>query len=267
MSLSTVDYADFQRPDADASRSSAPGRPPAQQSPPRAARSKTKTRAKPGLESACISAPNLSTAESRETSKALRVARDLRDSATISNQQNMTREMLKVQLESEKERKYVDQLLLKKERQVAWGRKLSASPFLVDQQAECERIDEEHKVKLAEEARRCKAFEKRKDSIKTEIILRALAEANDLESLREEKRLIAEEERKLKSRMEMEKRNRALKREEQLSAMKESARRRNEQASMKQKQRLALIEAETRRRQQQLLMKMEVKYGEVDGEK
>ena len=46
------------------------------------------------------------------------------------------------------------------------------------------------RVKIEEEARRAKVFEERKQKIKTEIILKALAESNDLEQLRQEKRLI-----------------------------------------------------------------------------
>jgi hypothetical protein len=71
---------------------------------------------------------------------------------------------------------------------VAWGRKLERSPFLVDQVAESERIDEEHRVKLLEEARRMQRFDARKKVIKKEIILRVLAESNAIETLRSEKR-------------------------------------------------------------------------------
>jgi hypothetical protein len=73
---------------------------------------------------------------------------------------------------------------------VAWGRKLERSPFLVDQVAESERIDEEHRVKLLEEARRMQRFDARKKVIKKEIILRVLAESNAIETLRSEKRSV-----------------------------------------------------------------------------
>jgi hypothetical protein len=73
---------------------------------------------------------------------------------------------------------------------VAWGRKLERSPFLVDQVAESERIDEEHRVKLLEEARRMQRFDARKKDIKKEIILRVLAESNAIETLRSEKRCV-----------------------------------------------------------------------------
>jgi len=73
---------------------------------------------------------------------------------------------------------------------VAWGRKLERSPFLVDQVAESERIDEEHRVKLLEEARRMQRFDARKKVIKKEIILRVLAESNAIETLRSEKRCV-----------------------------------------------------------------------------
>ena len=134
----------------------------------------------------------------RETSKALRVARELRRSSQLAENANKERLEYKKQLEDETERKFKQRELRKKEMLLKWSKKLVKSSFLVDQVAESERIDEEHKVKLEEEAKRAKLFEERKERIKTEIILKALAETNDLDQLRHEKRLIIEEERRLK---------------------------------------------------------------------
>jgi hypothetical protein len=91
-------------------------------------------------------------------------------------------------LETDVDRRIVQRYLSRKEMLVAWGRKLERSPFLVDQVAESERIDEEHRVKLLEEARRMQRFDARKKVIKKEIILRVLAESNAIETLRSEKR-------------------------------------------------------------------------------
>ena len=68
-----------------------------------------------------------------------------------------------------------------------------------------ERIDEENKVRLTSQARRSKVFERRKEDAKTAIILRALQEASDLDALRKEKRIIMEEERRLKALLDIEK--------------------------------------------------------------
>ena len=48
---------------------------------------------------------------------------------------------------------------------------------------------------------------KRKEKVKNEIILKALAEASDLDALRAEKRLIAIEEKRLKALLDLEKTN------------------------------------------------------------
>ena len=208
----------------------------------------------------------LTTAEERETAKALRVARDLRQSAAITAKYNGERSELKNQLEDDKERKFKSRELRKKEMLLRWSRKLDRSSFLVDQVAESERIDEEYKVKLEEEARRAKLFEERKQKIKTEIILKALAESNDLEQLRQEKRLIQEEEKRLKVQQGQEKKTAADNKAEQLRQMQEERRRRNEQQFMQQHNRLALQQAEEEKRREAILMKMQMKYGEIPGE-
>jgi hypothetical protein len=209
---------------------------------------------------------NLTTAEERETAKALRVARDLRQSAAITAKYNGERADLKSQLEDDKERKFKSRELRKKEMLLRWSQKLDKSSFLVDQVAESERIDEEYRVKLEEEARRAKLFEERKQKIKTEIILKALAESNDLEQLRQEKRLIQEEEKRLKVQQGQEKKTAADTKAEQMRRMQEERRRRNEQQFMQQRNRLALQQAEEQKRREAILMKMQMKYGEIPGE-
>ena len=65
---------------------------------------------------------------------------------------------------------------------------MQSSPFLVNLVTESQRLDEEHKARLAEEERRQNFIKKRKEKIKTEIILQALTEISDMEKLRLEKR-------------------------------------------------------------------------------
>mmetsp|Transcript_32787 Transcript_32787/g.77269 ORF Transcript_32787/g.77269 Transcript_32787/m.77269 type:complete len:276 (-) Transcript_32787:93-920(-) len=208
----------------------------------------------------------LTTAEERETAKALRVARDLRESAKIINKYNEDRAELKRQLEEDNERRFKAKELKKKEMLLRWGRKLDRSSFCVDQVAEAERIDEEQRVKLEEEARRAKMFEERKQKIKTEIILKALAESNDLDQLRQEKRLIQDEEKRLKVQQGLERRTVSDKKAEMLRQMQENTRRKNEQQFMQQQNRLAVQRAEEEKRREAILMKMQMKYGEIPGE-
>uniref|UniRef100_A0A7S0WBM1 Trichohyalin-plectin-homology domain-containing protein n=1 Tax=Hemiselmis tepida TaxID=464990 RepID=A0A7S0WBM1_9CRYP len=206
--------------------------------------------------------PGLTTPEVRETAKALRVARDLRKSSAMAEKTNKNREEYKKQLEDEVERKFKSRELRKKEMLLKWSKKLDRSSFLVDQVAESERIDEEQRVKLEEEAKRAKLFEERKQRIKTEIILKALAETNDLDQLRQEKRLIVEEERRLKvAAGQTHKKDCIAEKEEKMKTMQEERRRRNEQHLMQQKNRLAMQQMEEEKRREAILMKMQMKYG------
>ena len=95
----------------------------------------------------------------------------------------------------------------KEKMRAKWAKKLASSPFCVDLVAENERIDEETRIRLKLEENRRKRLTKRKEKVKKQIILKALAEASDLDSLRREKRLIAAEEKRLKALRDLEKTN------------------------------------------------------------
>lgn len=69
----------------------------------------------------------------------------------------------------------------------------------MDLLAETERIEEESKLKTNVSFRYSKLSEKRRNKVKQKIILKAIQEASDLEALRAEKRLILEEEKRLKA--------------------------------------------------------------------
>ena len=81
-------------------------------------------------------ATGLSTAEERETLKALRVAKDMRHSAKIAEKYTVERCELKKQLEEDNERRFKARELRKKQMLIHWSRKLDRSSFLVDQVAE-----------------------------------------------------------------------------------------------------------------------------------
>eukprot|EP00741_Cyanophora_paradoxa_P004800 tig00000829_g4657.t1 len=86
-----------------------------------------------------------------------------------------------------------------------WNARLDRSAYKVDLLAETERIEEENRVRLQSQARRARALESRKEQVKNEIILKALAEESDVEALRREKRLLAEEEKRLRAILDLEK--------------------------------------------------------------
>ena len=124
-------------------------------------------------------------------------------------------------------------------------------PFLVDLLAENERIDEENRIRLREETRRQKKLERRKNKVKNEIILKALAEASDLEALRAEKRMIAMEERRLKALLDLE-RAKTKNKQDLMAAHRAEKQRKHIQHEFRRKKREA-YELEFRRQQKLLL--------------
>ena len=127
------------------------------------------------------------------------------ESARIMSNRFMQRHAVKQQMLMEREKRYRKSLTAKRKKENAWRRKMERSPFLVDQLAENERIDEENRVRIQQEEQRERLLTQRKNKIKNEIILKALAEASDLDGLRKEKRLIAIEEKRLKALLGLEK--------------------------------------------------------------
>merc|ERR1712187_270751 len=102
----------------------------------------------------------------------------------------MQRDAIRNQLLQSRSYQRKTQLLNKVKTQNKWKQRMKRSPFTVNLVAEQERIEEETVARLRGEARRDAAFRKRREKVKNEIILRALSEAQHLEQLREEKRLI-----------------------------------------------------------------------------
>ncbi|EQC26591.1 hypothetical protein SDRG_15531 [Saprolegnia diclina VS20] len=117
-----------------------------------------------------------------------------------------------------------------------WQSKLAKSPFKVNLVADNERLDEENRVRLAEEARRIRALEKKTKQVKNDIILKALQETSDLDALRREKRVIMEEEKRLKALLDLEKTN-SHRKMDMLAAQNAEKKRKQEKIEFRMKQR------------------------------
>jgi hypothetical protein len=132
------------------------------------------------------------------------------------------------------------------------------SPFLVDLLAENERIDEENTVRLEEQARRMQIFEQRKADAKNAIILRALQEASDLDALRKEKRIIMEEERRLKALLDIEK-TKAHRKADRMAAARAERQRKSNKAEFRRAGNKAMLDDHRRREDDLLRQKHEIK--------
>lgn len=111
-----------------------------------------------------------------------------------------------------------------------------ALPFHVNLVADNERLDEEHRLRMMERARRSRELEKRAKAAKSEVILKALTETPDLELLRREKRAIIDEEKRLKALLDLEKTN-SHRKMDLLAARNAEKRRRQEKEEYRRRQR------------------------------
>merc|ERR1719375_3138370 len=94
-----------------------------------------------------------------------------------------------------------------RDRDERWSRKLQKSPFAVDLVAENQRIDEENRVRDHVEQRRQRLMARRNREAHNAIFKRATAEMDELDQLRQEKRMLLENERQLKALRDVEKSN------------------------------------------------------------
>ena len=133
----------------------------------------------------------------------------------------------------------------KEKMRAKWAKKLASSPFCVDLVAENERIDEETRIRLKLEEKRRKRLEKRKEKVKKQIILKALAEASDLDSLRREKRLINAEEKRLKALRDLEKTN-GKRKQDLLAAQRAERQRKQAQSKFLREQRRKMMRLKVR---------------------
>lgn len=153
--------------------------------------------------------PKASTAEERE--RLLRrlemCARAREESTKIMSVQFAQRDAKKNEMRRERQG-YVDKLATtQRDREERWSRKLQRSPFAVDLVAENQRIDEENRVRDHVEQRRHRLMSKRNREAHNLIFKRATAEADELEQLRMEKRLLLENEKQLKALRDVERSN------------------------------------------------------------
>merc|ERR1719486_1587333 len=103
---------------------------------------------------------------------------------------------------------YQDKLVMsRRERDERWTRKLQRSPFAVDLVAENQRIDEENRVRDHVEQRKQKLMKQRAREAHNAIFKRAIAESDELDLLRQEKRMLLENEKELKALRDVEKSN------------------------------------------------------------
>merc|ERR1712066_629285 len=94
-----------------------------------------------------------------------------------------------------------------RDRDERWSHKLQRSPFVVDLVAENQRIEEENRVRDHVEKRRQRLMVRRNREAHNNIFKRATAEADELEMLRTEKRLLLENEKQLKALRDVERSN------------------------------------------------------------
>jgi len=127
-----------------------------------------------------------------------------KESAMILAKNLTQREKTKVEIVRQREESERILAATREERTKTWLSKTKNSPFAVDLVAEEERIYEENQVRLREAEYRRKTIEERRQNVKNQIILKALAEFSDLDTLRREKRAIIEEETRLKALLALE---------------------------------------------------------------
>lgn len=129
------------------------------------------------------------------------------DSAAIQSKKYMERDQVRLALEQEERTRRLNKIRARRQHLDKWTQKTARSPFHVNLVADNERLDEEHRLRMMERARRSRELEKRAKAAKSEVILKALTETPDLELLRREKRAIIDEEKRLKALLDLEKTN------------------------------------------------------------
>merc|ERR1711934_378485 len=137
--------------------------------------------------------------------KAERMAEYREENAMIQARNMHVRDVFLENMRAEREKLERQKTHDRAEKREMWNQRLRNSPFTVDLLAENERIDEEFQVRTKEESKRSKMLNKKKAKVKNEIILKALAEDDQLEALRQEKRALAEEEKRLRAMRDLEK--------------------------------------------------------------
>jgi len=133
-----------------------------------------------------------------------------------------------------------------------WKQKMKGSPYKMNLVAQSQRIEEESRFRKKREQRTERSIRKRKERVKNEIILKALSEESDLLALRDEKRAILMEERRLKALLDLERAN--LRRKQDLLAAQRAERKRH-QAKIEHRRQKYTKEMEARETEKMLILK------------
>lgn len=128
-------------------------------------------------------------------------------SAQVMSKKFLERDRIKQQMKEEEYRLKYEKKAAAERQSAAWQAKMKSSPFTVNLVADAEKLEDEHLLRLDTESRRAAVVAHRTTAAKQDIVLRALQEESDLTALRREKRAIAEEERRLKALLDLEKTN------------------------------------------------------------
>jgi DNA repair exonuclease SbcCD nuclease subunit len=128
-------------------------------------------------------------------------------------------------------------LAKKKEQQDEWAAKMRRSPFKIDLVAENERLEEELRIRIKQEERRQKQFERQEQKLKNEVFVQALQQATDLDVLRAEKRMILLEEKRLQALMGVEK-SKSTRKNDMMAAMRAEKQRRAQKLEFRRQQRM-----------------------------
>lgn len=174
------------------------------------------------------------------------------ESAEITSKKYMERDQVKLAMEQEERAKRLHKIRQRRQHIEKWQQRTAKSPFQVNLVADSERLDEEHRLRMLENARRSRELERRTREAKNDVILKALTESSDLELLRREKRAIMDEEKRLKALLDLEKTN-AHRKLDLLAARNAEKKRRQEKDEHRRLQRQR--ELEERERKYKLLLR------------
>ncbi|KAK1943364.1 hypothetical protein P3T76_004760 [Phytophthora citrophthora] len=177
------------------------------------------------------------------------------DSAAIQSKKYMERDQVRLALEQEERSRRLNKIRARRQHLEKWTQKTARSPFHVNLVADNERLDEEHRLRMMERARRERELERRAKEAKSEVILKALTETSDLELLRREKRAIIDEEKRLKALLDLEKTN-SHRKMDLLAARNAEKRRRQEKEEYRRRQRQQELQEREQRYKQLLKEKL-----------
>ncbi|KAG7386610.1 hypothetical protein PHYPSEUDO_015518 [Phytophthora pseudosyringae] len=177
------------------------------------------------------------------------------DSAAIQSKKYLERDQVRLALEEQERARRLNKIRARRQHLEKWTQKTARSPFHVNLVADNERLDEEHRLRMMERARRAREMERRSKEAKSEVILKALTETSDLELLRREKRAIIDEEKRLKALLDLEKTN-SHRKLDLLAARNAEKRRRQEKEEYRRHQRQQELQERDERYKQLLKEKL-----------